>query len=227
MNPEQQRHYNEICAIVQSKGGKILNDHYINSTTHVLVICQYFHQWMSRPDNLKSGFYCKICRKGSYKAREDFFNVVISKGGNVIGTYINVTTHVEVACGSGHSWMVSPHHVKEGHWCPTCAGQNSYVKEAQFLSIVESKGGKTHSEYINSKSRVIIECEKGHKWNVLPYSIFRKGTWCPKCNQSKGELEVSKVLNSLGINYTTQFKHPYLPKHKYDFHFIYMIYIIS
>ena len=221
MNLEQQRHYNQICAIVQGKGGRILSDRYVNKVTHVLVECQYGHQWMSRPDNIKSGYYCKICMKGSHKAREDFFNIVSLKGGKVIGTYVNVTTHVEVQCGLGHTWMVSPYHVKDGHWCPTCAGQNSFVKEENFLNIVGSKGGKIHSEYKNSKSYINIECENGHMWKVIPNSITVKGTWCPICKQSKGELEVSRVLNSLGIAFIPQYRHPYLTSHSYDFYFTY------
>jgi hypothetical protein len=72
MNARQQKHYNEICAIVQHKGGRILTDRYINTKTHVLVECQHGHQWMSRPDNIKTGYYCKICMKESRKAKEDF-----------------------------------------------------------------------------------------------------------------------------------------------------------
>lgn len=221
MNTEQQRHYNEICAIVQSKGGKILSDRYINKITHVLVECQYGHQWMSRPDNIKSGYYCKICMKGSHKAKEDFFKIVIEKGGEVIGTYVNVTTHVEIKCKFGHAWKPSPHHIKEGHWCPTCAGQNVIVNENRFLNFVKNKGGKSYTEYINSRTHVSVECEKGHRWNVLPRDVFSRNTWCPICNQSKGEFQVSQALNNLGISYVTQYRHPYLRSHKYDFYFIY------
>ena len=57
---------------------------------------------------------------------------------------------------------------------------NSIIGEMKRLAA--SKNGKCLSKnYINSKTKLLWQCEKGHKWEAIPSSI-KVGTWCPKCS---------------------------------------------
>jgi len=43
------------------------------------------------------------------------------------------------------------------------------------------RGGKCLSkEYINSQSRLKIQCKEGHTWIAIAYHI-KTGSWCPTC----------------------------------------------
>lgn len=138
MNFIQQRHYNEICTIVQSKGGKILSDRYINTKTHVLVECQYGHQWMATPSNLKTGYYCRTCMTGKHNSKEKFLQMVELKGGKILGNYVGNDIHVHIVCEIGHNWMSTPCHIKEGHWCPDCA-DTSKMSEVRLIEYITKK----------------------------------------------------------------------------------------
>jgi len=47
--------------------------------------------------------------------------------------------------------------------------------------IAKEKGGNLISkEYVNIHFKYKWECQKGHQWEAMGYSI-RNGTWCPQC----------------------------------------------
>jgi len=43
------------------KGGKCLSDEYINCKVHLKWECSEGHIWKSTLDNVKCGYWCKIC----------------------------------------------------------------------------------------------------------------------------------------------------------------------
>ena len=83
-------------------------------------------------------------------------------------------------CIKGHVWEAVPYNIKSGTWCPVCAGiYKKTIKEMH--QRVNARGGKCLStEYINSKTKILLECEKGHQWEATPNAIKKK-TWCPHC----------------------------------------------
>ena len=51
----------------------------------------------------------------------------------------------------------------------------------KIVAIALSKNGKCLSkEYINQKTKLEFECDKGHTWWATP-SCIKQGHWCPKC----------------------------------------------
>lgn len=55
--------------------------------------------------------------------------------------------------------------------------------------IARERGGDCLSKrYVNSKARLLWQCEKGHQWNASPFSIKTRKSWCPQCagNQPLG-----------------------------------------
>lgn len=63
---------------------------------------------------------------------------------------------------------------------------NKNIREEQLKKVqlfVQNKGGKCISTtYVNRTSHLLIECEKGHQWNVT-WDTLNKGHWCPICNE--------------------------------------------
>tara|TARA_Y100000294_G_C8536531_1_gene329303 strand:- start:33 stop:1193 length:1161 start_codon:yes stop_codon:yes gene_type:complete len=56
-----------------------------------------------------------------------------------------------------------------------------HIKTVQELA--KKKDGKCLSKkYVNSYSKLIWECLKGHVWEATPNSV-QSGTWCPKCSE--------------------------------------------
>lgn len=70
-----------------------------------------------------------------------------------------------------------------------------------YKNIAKNKGGECVSEnYINSGSKLIFVCSKGHQWTAIPHNIL-KGCWCPDCandirrlNGHSGFIAANKAL---------------------------------
>lgn len=59
---------------------------------------------------------------------------------------------------------------------------NKKVTIEEMHNIAESKNGKClSSNYINSKTELKWQCNKGHFWEATPGHI-KSGSWCPKCS---------------------------------------------
>jgi hypothetical protein len=50
-------------------------------------------------------------------------------------------------------------------------------------TLAKERGGKCLSnEYINSQTRLLWQCKKGHEWQAAPADV-RRGYWCGKCKR--------------------------------------------
>lgn len=67
----------------------------------------------------------------------------------------------------------------------------------EMRQLAERRGGKCLSDlYINNKTKLIWECQEGHKWAAQPDHI-KGGKWCPLCAREKraeaGRLGIEKM----------------------------------
>lgn len=208
--------------IVSSKNGRVLGK-YTRSTDPTLVECgDCGKQWYITPGSVvNGGSWCAACAGVCpIKAKKDFFDVVSDKGGKVLGTYINNSTHILLRCGTcNNEWSTLPSSVKNGHWCPACVNTCPIKAMNKFMKILEERGGTLCSEYNGSVRHVTIECHKCHnKWSVEPHDVISHGNWCPHCRQSKGEYAIMSWLKKYTdtIWYQRQYKIPG-DTHPYDF----------
>lgn len=95
--------------------------------------------------------------------------------------YVNVRTKYKWQCEKGHVWETFPYIIKNGAWCPDCSGRKKLTIE-HFHEMAKEKGGKClSSKFINVRSKLKFQCNKGHIWETLG-SLIRQGYWCPKCH---------------------------------------------
>ncbi|MHA1658344.1 MAG: hypothetical protein ACTSUT_04375 [Promethearchaeota archaeon] len=184
-------YHNEIKDIIELKGGKLLSDEYINARTKVLVECDKGHIWLVTSNDLKSGYWCKRCfiedrRKKIY---EEIMNIVDNKGGKLHSIKFrgkHKSAIAKITCENGHTINIRTDSIKLGKWCLKCFLDKD-KKYKLLKEFIKSKGGKLLSEeYIHSHSKVLVECNKGHRWLVTPTNL-KSGTWCPECSNGKYE----------------------------------------
>ena len=55
---------------------------------------------------------------------------------------------------------------------------------SKLKEVIEGKGGKLLSDYINAKTKVTVQCEEGHTWPATQNSLTNHThqSWCPKCS---------------------------------------------
>jgi len=116
---------------------------------------------------------------------EEMSMLAESKGGKCISTsYVDSLTKLEWECKNGHRWKAIPSGVKQGYWCMKCGGsEKKSIQEMKDLA--KSRGGDCLSEvYVNMLTKLLWECQKGHRWHAKPNTI-QQGSWCAKCSGKK------------------------------------------
>jgi hypothetical protein len=78
-----------------------------------------------------------------------------------------------------------------------------FIKDAKL--IWGNRFDYSLSNYLSGKAKVLIIC-KEHGDFVQRASAHLDGQGCPSCRVSKGELEISKILNKNNIEFKIQYK---------------------
>jgi len=115
------------------------------------------------------------------------------------GCFIGMHTRHEWKCNvCNYIWKTTPNSLfgKHATNCPKCS-KKAPGTTAEFEALIEGKGGKLLSEYVNCKTKIKIQCnECGYIWDVAPVSIKCAGRWCPNCaGQGKPTIEYIESLS--------------------------------
>ncbi|MGD0651725.1 MAG: hypothetical protein ABSA97_11400 [Verrucomicrobiia bacterium] len=124
----------------------------------------------------------------------DFKRLARKRGGDCLSPdYKDVNRKLRWRCKKGHEWEAVPSSIQLGTWCPMCAGRGKTI--ADMRELAERRGGKCLSQrYSLASEKLRWQCEKGHKWEAVPYTI-RAGMWCPTCGGTqKKTIEEMKAL---------------------------------
>lgn len=172
--------------LAKEQGGKCLSSIYVNSKTKLKWECAEEHQWEATPNDIKQGHWCPVCaknRKGSTQRLtiDEMKTLAFQRSGKCLSKeYTNTKTNLLWECSQGHQWETTPCNIKQGCWCPICAGNTKLTIEEMKI-IAKKNGGKCLSEeYINDSTKLLWECSQGHQWKAVPNSI-KQGRWCPQC----------------------------------------------
>lgn len=105
----------------------------------------------------------------------------------VVGEYVNVRSCIECKCNiCNHIWYPIVRSLILGRGCPKCgritAAHKHNLSHEQFLERVDSlnKGFIVVGKYINTSTKVKIQCSLGHIWDATPAHLFH-GVGCPYC----------------------------------------------
>lgn len=187
MDARQQEYYNQIKTVVESKGGRVISPYYVKMINKMVFQCQDGHTWDTEARSILKGMWCRYCHGNTREQGEiAFYRRVADKGGKALTKYTGNHNYVSVQCGDCEAiWNILPYNLCADKWCPVCAYKDHGGGATRFLQTLEDRGGKLVGEYINGKTKTLVDCGKGHTWMVKPYSIV-VDTWCPHCWQSSG-----------------------------------------
>lgn len=180
----------DMQAFAKAKGGKCLSKSYKNSKLLLKWRCKKGHVWEVKAASVIHGHWCNECRKLSL---EDIQKKAKSRGGKCLSKVCEDSRSLlEFECKYKHRWSTKALNISKGRWCPKCGEKaksdgNRIYDYKTVKELVSEYGGKLLSkskDYTNIHTRINIECQHGHQWNVLTYSIVSLGTWCPFCSKS-------------------------------------------
>jgi len=179
-----------------SKNGLCLSNVYINCNIKLQFQCKLNHIWEAKPSNIiNSNTWCPICNHISYITIEDMQNLAGKRNGKCLSDkYINSGTKLLWKCEKGHEWMSIPESIRNGCWCPKCINRNIKSTIDEMREVAGKRNGKCLSDkYINSGTKLLWKCEKGHEWLAKPTNV-KSGKWCPYCKSSRGEKIIKEIL---------------------------------
>jgi len=190
----------EMRTFAESKGGRCLSDHYVNALTKLRWQCKNRHEWEAMPAAVKKGTWCPKCARKQKLTIEEMRENAKKRGGKCLSyEYVNVATKLLWRCEKGHEWWAKPNSIRNGAWCPKCAGLQKLTIE-EMREIARERGGKCLSEqYVNGVTKLKWQCSKGHVWEAVPTSV-KYGRWCMVCaRKPKGMIcEMREVAISRG-----------------------------
>jgi hypothetical protein len=191
-----------LRGVARSRGGTLLSTEYINNRQLLRWRCGNDHIWEAaaasvKPDKFKKGTWCPFCPRPN-KGRaarltiDEMKQIATARGGQCLSeTYVNGATKLKWRCAEDHEWEAQPTQVKRGTWCPDCAGTKKLSLEL-LQDEARRHGGKLLStEYLDSHSPLLWECQEGHRWEATAAKV-RYGTWCPQC-AGKARLSIEEM----------------------------------
>ena len=122
--------------------------------------------------------------------------------------YKNIHTKVKIICKQhGVFEQLPTNHIHSKQNCPFCKknrlNTEKFIKKSNIKH--NSKYDYSLVNYVNSTSKVKIICLK-HGEFLQVASDHLKGSGCPRCNSSKGEIFIRNWLNEHNIIFREQFR---------------------
>lgn len=119
--------------------------------------------------------------------------------------YVNNKTKVCIICPEHGEFHQLPKAHLEGQGCPKCVGFNKDTKEIiqEFKTTHNNAYNYDLVEYVKAQDEIRIICPEHGEFLQRAYAHLQ-GQGCPTCNISKGEIEVSRVLEKYNIIHTQQ-----------------------
>lgn len=110
--------------------------------------------------------------------------------------YTNNKEYVDWKCGKGHIFSARVDIVlRGGNECPFCLKEKKLKECRDFANSHKVKLLST--EYINNKTKMIWQCEYGHKFE-RGFANFKKSQVCPVCNSPPDLKKCKKLAESKG-----------------------------
>jgi len=195
---------------------------YLNSNTKVEIICKEHGSFLQRPHDHLGGHGCFECSRITRATRRLKLDQFISKAISIHGNkydygnvkYVNNCTKVELICKKHGAFFVKPNaHISMKSGCPTCASNlisdRMSHNTKKFIDISKKIHGDRYDysnvDYKDNKTKVHIICQIHGSFLQSPNG-HKSGNGCPRCKESKGETRITKILQSLNIEFVKQYR---------------------
>lgn len=204
LSDERKFNYEDVKKKIELMGLKLISDKYESNNKNLKLICSCGNEFERSYNNLLKNQKCTKCKvKKSKKFTYDYVKKFIENEGYELLSkeYNGCNENLEVRCEKNHKpYKVKFSNFKNGKRCPHCNGGIKHDFEYIKNEIEKNSYKLISKEYINSKSKLDMLCEKGHKCSIS-WSDFKSGVRCKICVESNGEKEIMKYLDSKNITY--------------------------
>jgi len=195
---------------------------YTKAREPVNIICKDHGSFFQIPNNHLNGQGCPWCISRNIKDTKEFIRRAKNTHGDKYNyeksIWNNSKTNVTIICPiHGEFEQSASEHIK-GRGCPICGGFVKKTLEEFIQKAKQIHGNKydySKTIYINIKKPVEIICKKHGSFFQIASNHLR-GTGCPICKSSKGELIINSILTKYRIEFIQEF---IIPNQNYRFRY--------
>jgi hypothetical protein len=206
--------FNKKSAIIHNNYFDYSLVDYKKSNIKVKIICPIHGIFEQRPNDHLSGQGCGLCN-GNNKLP---IPKIIERANKIHNNrydyslftkYTNQKTIIDIICPIHGIFQQKINNHLNGKGCKYCANNikktnQKFINEAN--KIHDNLYDYSLSDYIDAKTDINVICRKHGSFFVSPNNHLSKKSGCPICNESKGELYVSKILDKYNIKYIREYK---------------------
>lgn len=181
---------------------------YKNTRTTIKIICPNCGIFEILPHSHIQGTGCSKCYnlttekfiERSYKIHN---NKYIYDKVNII----NNKTKVTITCSEHGDFKQRPDAHMNGQGCLQCFKERKKSTTSEFITKSNNKHNNLYDyslvKYKSNKHKIKIVCNKHGIFEQTPHHHL-SGSGCPICNTSKGEIQISNILENFNIKYEKQ-----------------------
>lgn len=172
-------------------------------------------EYETRADGLLHGYECKACvYKKMTKTHDEYkkqVEEIHNKEYEVVSQYMGAHEKVDIlhkTCGRIRS--VDANSVLQGKKCIDCVNEGRAKTQEDFEREVYERVGdeyKVTGNYVLAIEPIEFlhnDESCGLTFSSTPNSFLSGGTRCPHCAFSKGEVNIRRVLDNMGITYESE-----------------------
>ena len=185
---------------------------YESATSFVTIICEVHGEFKQRPNNHLSGQICKKCSTNVPK-----LDSVINKLNYIHNSkydysklkFKNRQSLIDIICKEHGEFSIKLSYHLSGTGCAKCVHDKLRSNTDEFIKKSMDKHLDMYDyslvDYKRNKNKVSIICRKHGEFSQRPNDHL-KGSGCPICKSSKGEIKILNFLDDNKIKYVTQYK---------------------
>jgi len=189
---------------------------YINMRTKIDIICYIHGKFNQKAQCHILGQGCPICAIKYKNIKKSLSpKQFIDKSNKIHGDkydyslvkYKNNYSKVKIICKEHGLFEQIPNSHLNGNGCPSCGkvkkmNNKSFIERSQ--KIHGNKYDYSSVKYKNIRTKVDIICREHGSFKISPLKHIHRIQGCPKCNESKGEIEIRNILESNNIIFKSQ-----------------------
>jgi len=164
-------------------GYKVLGT-YISNHRKIQMQCPEKHYFEITPANFKSGHGCAQCAgKCPVQAKEQLYVQAQQRGFQVLGSYVDSCTKIQMQCPKKHVFEITPANFKSDHGCAQCTGQCPVQAREDLRMQAQERNYIVLGIYTNDQTKIQMQCREQHLLEITP-TDFKSGRGCAKCAEN-------------------------------------------
>ena len=183
--------YLDIKKLIENKNFELISKTYNGYYSELILKCNCGYIFKTNWNSFKSSVNgCPKCSiKQSAKNRlknfeyiKDFFEKNNFRLLSIEEEYLRNYTKLDVICPNNHKLKINWSEFKRGVRCPICSGVKKKTIDEIKNYMLEFDYILLSKKYQNGKQKLLVECNKGHKYKTTWYN-FEQGARCPDCKK--------------------------------------------